>query len=306
MFVVFFGNLLFYRFVLRKAYADLAIQREEIFVKVNPQWERYWSSIQNSADYVIHNERNKISEIIQTSKNTVDKVWSDYTAKQNWYRFYVTAFNNFLNLTSVLYFVMSNSQTLETGMTTLTVMMILGKISSDISELTNYYQYVDVLQKDYELFHKLVKDTTPRSQEKPISVTKSITIKHFSYVQPKTADRGQFEVKLMKPVTINFGQSILVKGTSGAGKSTFYNIISGIIPQGKISKLTMNVDGKPANFHNIEHAEAFLCKRQIFPVMIHVMILLQIVILRLIDRRAINLTLKLMTILFDLFYEWLN
>jgi ABC-type bacteriocin/lantibiotic exporter with double-glycine peptidase domain len=95
----------------------------------------------------------------------------------------------------------------------------------------------------------------PRLETNQYEMINSIHIEHLHFVYKQTkVKRKQFVLQLEQPITFQMGESILITGNSGAGKSTFYDIISGCISK---TEYTANVQidnhiQLPDAFHNIE------------------------------------------------------
>nr|WBF71061.1 putative ABC transporter ATP-binding protein/permease [Megavirus caiporensis] len=116
---------------------------------------------------------------------------------------------------------------------------------SGITSITNSYKaYIEINQKRNDLFD-IFRKNAKRKICNQIDF-QSVTIQHLEYSYPNSS---KFDVKLVDPISFKTGEIIRLEGASGNGKSTFMDIIAGIIPSGEYKHSIL--------FDNIYNIDAF-------------------------------------------------
>ncbi|AFX92233.1 putative ABC transporter ATP-binding protein/permease [Megavirus courdo11] len=97
---------------------------------------------------------------------------------------------------------------------------------SGITCITNSYKaYIEISQKRNDLFD-IFRKNAKRKICNQIDF-QSVTIQHLEYSYPNS---NKFGIKLIDQISFKMGEIIRLEGASGNGKSTFMDIIAGIIP----------------------------------------------------------------------------
>ena len=89
-----------------------------------------------------------------------------------------------------------------------------------------YLQYIEC-QKHYSKLSNALFHLPERVHTKQTLTLKNIQLKELTYTYPDK----KFGIQLMNPLDFKPGQIILLAGDSGHGKSTFTDVICGVIPQ---------------------------------------------------------------------------
>ncbi|UFX99892.1 ABC transporter ATP-binding protein/permease [Megavirus baoshan] len=95
-----------------------------------------------------------------------------------------------------------------------------------ITCITNSYKaYTEINQKRNDLLN--IFNNSPKYNTCNQIDFQSVTIQHLEYSYPNS---DKFDIELVDPISFKTGEIIRLEGASGNGKSTFMDIIAGIIP----------------------------------------------------------------------------
>ncbi|ANB50323.1 putative ABC transporter ATP-binding protein/permease [Powai lake megavirus] len=127
---------------------------------------------------------------------------------------------------------------------------------SGITCITNSYKaYIEISQNRNDLLN-IFRKNAKRNICNQINF-QSITIQYLEYSYPNS---NNFDVKLIDPISFKIGDIIRLEGASGNGKSTFMDIIAGIIPSDEYQHSILfddiyNIDGFDAIIDSRVYAE---------------------------------------------------
>ena len=110
-----------------------------------------------------------------------------------------------------------------------------------------YVQYQDSTM-DFYVMEDLLKTCGQRESVPQLADFNEISISDLSFIYPANADNQHpFAIKLASTITMKRGDIIKVDGNSGHGKSTFFDIICGIISRNNYNAIIM-YDGKISTY----------------------------------------------------------
>ncbi|CAF4802965.1 unnamed protein product [Rotaria magnacalcarata] len=103
--------------------------------------------------------------------------------------------------------------------------------------------------KDYHIIIPILEQYEERVNTEQKHLRNEIEIEDLSFKY--TDARATFYLTINGSLTFRKGQAILVTGKSGAGKSTFYDILAGIISMNDY-QANVRIDQQQATFHSVE------------------------------------------------------
>ncbi|XWV26381.1 ABC-type multidrug transport system [Tupanvirus soda lake] len=265
-FIICTGNIIFYFFIFKPQSVKLALAREKIHTESRQYWQKSWQAMNNSIDYIIHQQKDEVISLTRDSRHVIEKMYLGFENETNNLRFKIISFNHILNLLSILCYINIHFSIIdvlygfyhanhsEMALAVLTLIISVNKMGSNIVKIMEYYQSSTRWTKDYEQLQNLLEKSRDKPKTKQIKIIDKIIIKELYFKRKDKSDRKGNILELKGVLNFEKGDSVLVKGTSGAGKSTLYDILCGIIPSNKITKAKILVNGcKTKNmFHDIE------------------------------------------------------
>lgn len=119
-------------------------------------------------------------------------------------------------------------------------------------DLKNRY---NVIKRDYEKFEKIMNECDTKQIVEQFDNYDSIIINNIDYTYPKKNDDDvPFRLSWKTSIEFKKGYIINVVGNSGNGKSTFLDILSGLIPQTDYThNISIGLDGKFTKINGFEH-----------------------------------------------------
>ena len=242
---------LLYLFYVRKQSEKLLKLRTENNTLYDELQVKYDRVIGRTLDYVLHHEQEKLINQSSSIQVVLESLYfiSEYLANQISFVEGISGKFSTLSIVSILITYSENP-------------FIVVPVYHYLSSITNQLDTIIDLGircmrciKDYDLLEPLLNQSKTRLKTKQFQMNQSFTIEKlfFTYKEAKIK-RKQFKLELSHPITFQIGETILIHGNSGAGKSTFYDIISGCISndQYQTNVLIDQSIQLPNAFHNIE------------------------------------------------------
>lgn len=214
-------------------------------------------TVENSAYYsIIHGEGDKICrDTVSAMKDMkrLDAEWDKDSRKSTILIEYTTLFVTFLNS----YIAYSYYQ--DVGLL-FSVYMYMIQIQSNVTIFIDIYkQYLDSKKEYDKLMLELKKYDAKDDYEHVKEDIKEIHIENLVYVRKDLENCKEFVLNLQDPVTLKHGKYVLLDGESGSGKSTFLDIIAGIIPNKKAEyEIYINNKESKHGFHYVENKRVYI------------------------------------------------
>ncbi|CAF4198737.1 unnamed protein product [Adineta steineri] len=238
-----------YYFYLHQQNTHLLDLKKEISEKYNKLYLKYFRAKSNMFEYVIHHEKNKIIQLTNELKIDMDKQWFSLTYLYHYLSFKEDILGELCIFTTIIvYYILNGTSTfiipLYHHLTKLTYTMH--------SILMSYIRWIR-LKKDYDLVKPILEEYDERMNVEQIDLQYEFQIEDLSFKYK--GKREEFHLQYNGCLSFKIGESILITGKSGAGKSTFYDIINGSIPMSDYSaKIRIDNDQKSitTTVHSIE------------------------------------------------------
>ncbi|CAF2391058.1 unnamed protein product [Rotaria sp. Silwood2] len=237
----------FYRLYLNKKSNELLAVKIKMIEKNDKLCSKYSRANANMFEYVIHHEKNKIVNITNELKVDMEKQWFllDYLyAKLSFQEDVLGKLCTFITI--VIYY-LSNG--------TITFIIPLYHYLSTLTDsihtmLVSYIRWLRLI-KDYDLVKPIFEEYDERINAEQIDFSSELQIRELSFQYE--GKREAFQLQLHGSLTFKMGEAILITGKSGAGKSTFYDILNGSIPA-KDYSAKIKIDNRPESItlHSIE------------------------------------------------------
>ncbi|CAF2798193.1 unnamed protein product [Rotaria sp. Silwood2] len=213
----------FYRLYLNKKSNELLEVKLKMIEKHDKLYSKYSRANANMFEYVIHHEKDKIINITNELKVDMEKQWFllDYLYdKLSFQEDILGKLCTFINI--VIYYLLN-------GTTTFIIPLYhyLSTLTDSIhTMLVSYIRWLTLI-KDYDLIKPILEEYDERINAEQIDLSSELQIRDLSFQYE--GKRETFHLQLHGSLTFKMGEAILITGKSGAGKSTFYDILNGSI-----------------------------------------------------------------------------
>lgn len=207
-------------FLINRAFQKKTIRMQE---DVQRSGERFTVNIANTFSGLEILKLNRIEErFLLGSKRETEKL-ETRKASVNIFTFWQGRFSNFLGFITtilILYYIISD---LEPGYDLTRVMFVISMASSTIWPITEIMPLFNVLKSNATIIENILRKEVEGErnlEQKPYDFKKTIEVKDltFSYGDRRIITKGN--------VVLEKGKKYLLKGASGAGKSTFIQLLS--------------------------------------------------------------------------------
>lgn len=200
--------------------------------KYHELWDRYsFLSTSKFTEIIHYRGKENAEELNKTIKQIEDKIKNDGLERTKFFECINLAFNLIFGANVVLF---------ARSISSVTNIVIYLQYSNLIKNGMNFFgniykQYCDT-KKYYDKLNNNLLSKPNREIVEPINNFEQITISMLEYRYPmknnssNDNDANSFGLTILKPIIMQIGQIIRLDGDSGNGKSTFMEIISGIIP----------------------------------------------------------------------------
>ena len=187
----------------------------------------------------IHNQGgntiNKIIRMVEEQEDMNQKSsndWSNYSRKID-LSFAVGIILDF--------YIKSQSDALDSTFVILYVqyMSILSNNMYVFGEMYTSYKQTKI---EYDLFMKLFEGKNSYREKEQMNMIEKLTIDDLFFEYPNNNNKARFSLETTGSITLNRGHVCLLKGDISNGKSTFMDIVSGVIPSSKCSKTSIYID----------------------------------------------------------------
>jgi ABC-type multidrug transport system ATPase subunit len=271
-------NVLFYYMYYRNANAKLVDRRKELHKTTDEYYSKFWKISNNTLDHVIHNENDYMIGVMKDNKVGIEKLWLSLNYEYNKISFRQTGaeniciwlgtaifIHNYITDVSNLYYNDLDIIDINVDMLVMVIPLYtsLRNIVSQINRLIQYQADASRLLKDYEEIEQIMNDADPKIKVPQVSIVNSLTFSNLLFTN-SSPGRKDFTFKtddVSNTFSFTKGDAVLADGKSGAGKSTFFDILTGIIPTQKLdyrSNVYVNGYSMGQRFENIEDSRTMV------------------------------------------------
>lgn len=202
-------------------------------------WDRSWFLENDLFTMMIHGKgKDSVKEIVKCQKQIEEKQYTeriDRSIHSNtlnsifWVIFAIyvpvfRVFEKFSKLDSIQY-----------------VAYTMG-IGGYTESFSNIYRHYKEAKKEWDELDRILFQLAERKKVPQVRVTKRLKLRG-TFHHNTSGTKKPFTLNFEKPITIKTDQIIRLEGKSGHGKSTFLNILSGIIPWHDVKNSLCKVDG---------------------------------------------------------------
>lgn len=207
-------------FLINRSFQKKTIKMQE---DVQKSGERFTVNIANTFSGLEILKLNRIEERFLSGSMRETELLEKRKAGINIFTFWQGRFSNFLGFITtilILYFIISR---LEPGYDLARVMFVISMASSTIWPITEIMPLFNVLKSNSTIIENIIRndESSERNEDlKPYDFNESIEVRDltFSYGDRRILTKGN--------LTLEKGKKYLLKGSSGAGKSTFIQLLS--------------------------------------------------------------------------------
>ncbi|WP_312650393.1 ABC transporter ATP-binding protein [Proteiniclasticum sp.] len=207
-------------FLINRSFQKKTIRMQE---DVQKSGERFTVNIANTFSGLEILKLNRIEERFLTGSMRETELLEKRKAGVNIFTFWQGRFSNFLGFITtilILYFIISR---LEPGYDLARVMFVISMASSTIWPITEIMPLFNVLKSNSTIIENILRndESSERNEDlKPYDFKESIEVRDltFSYGDRRILTKGN--------LILEKGKKYLLKGSSGAGKSTFIQLLS--------------------------------------------------------------------------------
>jgi len=242
--------LTFCRFYSYKQSKELLVLKTNYQEQSRKLHEKYRRVQTNMFEYVIHHEKDKVIDIMNQVTIETQRRWFELDYLYDYLEFKENLLGNICTFLTILAHYLIN----ENPIAILPLYKYLSTLTRSFQRLlTSYIRWIKI-KKDYDLIHPILEEFEERINVEQINLDYHLRIKDLSFQYEEKQGREPFHLQLNDSLTFTIGESILITGKSGAGKSTFYDILNGSIQTNDYSA-SIQIDGNQqslANLHSIE------------------------------------------------------
>jgi ABC-type transport system involved in cytochrome bd biosynthesis fused ATPase/permease subunit len=237
----------FYRFHLNKQSNDLLDIKLKMIEKHDKLYSKYSRANANMFEYVIHHEKNNIINVTNELKTDMEKQWFLIDYLYDYLSFKEDILGKLCTfITIVIYYKLNGINTFI-----IPLYHYLSTLTDSIHTLLVAYIRCLRLKKDYDLIKPILEEYDERINVEQIDLRYEFQIQDLSFQYMGT--RETFHLQLNGSLTFKMGETILITGKSGAGKSTFYDILNGSISMNDYSaKIQIDYKQESTTLHSIE------------------------------------------------------
>jgi ATP-binding cassette subfamily C protein len=207
-------------FLINRSFQKKTIRMQE---DVQRSGERFTVNIANTFSGLEILKLNRIEERFLSGSKRETEQLETRKASVNIFTFWQGRFSNFLGFITtilILYYIISR---LEPGYDLTRVMFVISMASSTIWPITEIMPLFNVLKSNGTIIENILRkeeDGERSEEQKPYDFNEKIEVKDltFSYGDRRIITKGN--------VVLEKGKKYLLKGASGAGKSTFIQLLS--------------------------------------------------------------------------------
>ncbi|CAF2176532.1 unnamed protein product [Rotaria magnacalcarata] len=234
-----------YRFYLNKKSNDLLTMKlkfSDIYAKLSSKYAR---ASENMFEYVIHHDKDKIINITNELKVEMERKWQNISHLYDLLSFEENIIGRLCTFSTLLAYAVTH----EASVFIIPLYHHLLTLTTSIDEMLIFYIQSLRYIKDYHIIIPILEQYEERVNTEQKHLRNEIEIEDLSFKY--TDARATFYLTINGSLTFRKGQAILVTGKSGAGKSTFYDILAGIISMNDY-QANVRIDQQQATFHSVE------------------------------------------------------
>lgn len=216
-------------------------------------WDKYWNRLKNADDMIINGDLSNLVQGIKTNKLDIEKNWNKYILMDENFVFYILKMNYFLIF--ILFCLNNNFPNSDSVMFLFNFTKFFSSYECLIFSVISLFEKFE----DFKPLYKVVEDNKKKEKTFQVKHFTTIRITKIKYEYPQVDNRKKFGIYLTSPICLKKGDSVLITGESGHGKSTFYQIISGCICSNEYqSKIFVdNICRREDGFHIFEDIRTY-------------------------------------------------
>ena len=237
----------FYRLYLNKKSNELLEMKMKMNDKFDKLYSKYSRANANMFEYVIHHQKDKIINITNELKIDMEKQWFTIDYLYDALSFKEDILGKFCTfIIIVIHWLLNGANAFI-----IPLYHYLSTLTDTIhSMLVSYIHWIRLI-KDYDLVRPILEEYDERLNVEQIELRSALQIQDLSFQYE--GKREAFFLRFESLLTFNMGETILITGKSGAGKSTFYDILNGSIPMSDYSATVMIDNNRESrSLHSIE------------------------------------------------------
>ncbi|CAF1458336.1 unnamed protein product [Rotaria sordida] len=212
-----------YYLYLNKQSENLLHIKTKLIEKRNKLYSKYFRVNENMFEYVIHHDKNKIIQITNQLKNDMERQMFTYNHLYD----YLSLKEDIIGKLSTFLILTIFYALYRTNIYLIPLYNSLSKLTNIVQKLIMAYIRWIKFKKDFDLIKPILEEYQERINVEQIDLIYQFQIENLSFEYKDK--RGDFHLHHNHCLTFKKGQTILIKGKSGAGKSTFYDILNGSI-----------------------------------------------------------------------------
>lgn len=219
-----------------KLYSEESRDRETL----HDIWDRY-SFLQSGffTEIIHHRSENSVEELVLSMENHENQ----RSAEQQKSKKYLTILNVSYDIIFSIILLCFISR-LESIVDVVVYLNLMRSLQSYCFRIINLYKLYDEANREYMKIDKVLFSLGERKNVDQLNSFVEMTIENLSYTYPKK-EQNLIPMSILSHTQITFqtGQIVKLSGNSGNGKSTFLDIINGIIPHPEYAS-QIKFDGK--------------------------------------------------------------
>ncbi len=198
-------------------------QKKQEWSEYDIIWKRHYSLETKLFTDIIHQKGDDTMKKMIEMMNHIEKTRRDDKKLHDQY------INGIIGLYTlvIIFGIMELMRSLPPTEIIILFVMYIAEIKSGIHSVSNVYSQYGDCYREYIKLEKIIKECIPREKVFQICDFNNLTLNHLNY---RYSTLCGFELNLSTPLVFRRGEIIALHGKSGHGKSTFMDIITGIIP----------------------------------------------------------------------------
>lgn len=250
------GNILLYLYIFAPKYNNLSEDQQSKIEDARNIWKQINSTNKNIYDNIIHlNGTVSVDRLIKYKMDLEEKYCSN--------EYSYGLLNFYTNIPTSIFIILLFAITDTTGQLKNLVILFtnLVHISKNINTfyefVNDYYRFVSRFKKTKE--NLLMAQQNSMKKYNQIKISKNIIINKLNK-KLQSDGRQDFNLHFDGHMQLSKGDVIIVEGESGHGKSTFFEILSGIIQSDNIDMVIDDNVVVPDNFRNLLSDRTYICQ----------------------------------------------
>lgn len=213
-------------YIIATIFVSFFITKKEKKVEENQElYTRYWNNHGNVLHEGFHDNIKKPFEGMYNATKEIEE-------KRSYYQKEDKKITNIINILFNLvfafncYFIVSNMDIIYL----ITYIQYCNMLHSNVSSCFMVYEQYKDSKREYDKYEEIINKLQKRNLVKQFdNKIDGIVIKMINYVYPEENNKKPFGLHISKDIIVSKKDIILVDGGSGDGKSTAFDILSGVI-----------------------------------------------------------------------------